>query len=231
MPARLPLCAPLALCLAALALVAAAKNAHAQEAEPSVTAAPGGATAPGVSLEVAVNRPDTRVLLDRVFVGHAPWAGRVAAGPHHLRLEHATFRPWEGTVLVLQGETQQLRAVLRPPPSRTAAHWTLLGALGATLTGTVFGALALATRSGLESALALGRLEERDGRVPAGVAYAVTADVFWVGALALACAGVYLAVLDPPPRSDARLVPLRRPRPAERPATEGGAPPAGEDSP
>lgn len=218
----MPVRRALFVCTAA-ALVLAARAAHAQDAQ---------SAREDTALEVAVNRPDTRVLVDRQFVGYAPWAGRVAAGPHFVRLEHPTFRAWEGSVLIPRGESQQLRAVLRPPPSRAAAYWLLGGAALSALTGTLFGALVLTTRASLDESLALGRLDERDGRVLAGGVYAGVADTFWAAAIGLAAAGLYYTLVNPPPHSMARLVPLRRPR-ALPAATEGAPaePPAGDEAP
>lgn len=176
------------------------------------------------SLEVAVNRPDTRVLVDGRFVGYAPWAGPVAPGPHRVRLEVDGFRAWEGPVALEPSRTSLLRAVLQRSPVQTRAA---LSFSAAGLSGLAAGGLAVAAmmlRADLDSALARGRLAEGDGRLAAGTVCALGADVLGLAALGLAVTGLYFVLLDPPPRSTARLF-LRRER-RDNPSAAGDAGPA-----
>jgi hypothetical protein len=206
--------------LLAASLALGASTANAQQAPPA--AEPTAEPAQGIlraplraghgRLRVAVNRPETTVVLDGRVAGTAPLEEDLPAGTHTVRLESPGFKSWEGAVEIVAGTLTPLRAYLRPAPERTGAATTV--AVAALIAGAGVG-LALASnadRAALDADRAAGFLDNRDPRIDRGATLAALADGGFVLSGLVMALGVYMFAHDPTPPSIARTG-RRRPLP------------------
>lgn len=193
-----------------LALFAAPLPALAQQsASPEPSAAPVEHTiaaernrpappAPGYGrLRVAVNRPDTEVIVDGHSVGVAPLDQDLLRGPHLIRLESPGFKDWQGSVDIDEGALTPLRVMLRATQDRSAGIMTLTIAALVLGAGAATGIVSNLDHAALEADRNAGRLDNHDPRIDQGAILAGGADACFLLGAVLAAAGIYLVAHDP----------------------------------
>lgn len=156
-------------------------------------------------LRVAVNRPNTDVIVDGRSVGVAPIEIDVPAGHHSVRLDSPGQRTWSGSVEVVAGTLTPLRAFLRPSGSNGNAWTATVVAILAVGVGIGAGVYSGIDRAGLDTDRASGRLDNTDPRIDRGAAFAGIADGAFAVAAIVGAIGVFLFAYSPGPASIAHV--------------------------
>jgi len=199
----------------ALALIAWLPRTSAAQplAEPQVWSGSHGArpiSAGLARLRVAVNRPETQIIVDDTSYGEGPIEVELSPGTHRVLVSCSGFKTWVGTVDLDGGTVTPLRVTLRPTMSRSAGVTllvlsTVVGAGGASM-----GLVSEADRAALAMDRLAGTLNNRDPRIDRGATFAGLADVSFLLTAALATTGIFLIANDPTPPSIGRVGRLRR---------------------
>ena len=156
-------------------------------------------------LRVAVNRPNTDVIVDGRSVGVAPVEIDLPAGHHSVRLDSPGQRTWTGSVDVVAGTLTPLRAFLRPSGSSGNAVTATVIAVLAAGVGIGTGVYSSIDRAGLDADRASGRLENTDPRIDRGTAFAAIADGAFGIAAIVGAIGIFLFAYSPGPASIAHV--------------------------
>jgi hypothetical protein len=145
----------------------------------------------------------------RVTVDGAPFADRLDGaaldadpGEHTFRFETADGAWTEKTLVVSEGEKRRMvPVVLRRPEADGSSHWGAYAAFGAggvgLVVGTVFGALALGTKSSLDAACGPSKTGCPGSQVSTLSTQAWAADISLGVAVAGAAVGTALLLLSP----------------------------------
>jgi hypothetical protein len=96
-------------------------SVHRDEAQARIAQLQLALAALGVQqLEVASDPPGATLRVEADVVGVTPWAGELAPGLHHIRLERAGYRAHEAQVTLSAQHAANLEVTLLPEPTRQA---------------------------------------------------------------------------------------------------------------